>query len=133
MRSLGRDSTKTAVLRETRRSRATRPWVRTMGVLVWTLVAASTPAWAAGHGKIDLVELTNGNQITCEVVSLQRGKLTAKTDAMGTLSIEWDSVRSLVSPVLYDVELSSGRQLLGSLVAAGPQRLAVRTSTGDEQ
>ncbi|MFQ5936542.1 MAG: hypothetical protein ACE5LB_09050 [Acidiferrobacterales bacterium] len=40
--------------------------------------------------KTDKVELMNGDVITCEIKSLQRGVLRVSTDSMGTLDIEWE-------------------------------------------
>ena len=41
----------------------------------------------ADHGKIDRLEMVNGDSLTCEIISLQNGKLTVKTDGLGTLSV----------------------------------------------
>jgi putative salt-induced outer membrane protein YdiY len=86
----------------------------------------------ADHGKIDLVELSNGNQIVCEVRNLERGMLTAKTDAMGTVSIQWGKVLRVVSPAQFEVELSSGRFLFGAIASPAVNRLTVRTAVGEE-
>jgi hypothetical protein len=42
--------------------------------------------------KKDIVQLKNGDRITGEVKSLDRGELSFDTDHMGTLSIEWEAV-----------------------------------------
>lgn len=83
----------------------------------------------ADHGKIDHLELSNGDRLTCEVRGLDRGKLTAKVDGMGTVSIEWNRVVRLVSPATYQVELSSGRRLVGSIEAPSAARLSIRSAT----
>jgi len=83
----------------------------------------------ADHGKIDHLEMTNGDRLTCEVRGLDRGKLTAKVSGMGTLSIEWNRVSRLVSPATYQVELSSGRRLVGSIESPSAARLSIRTAT----
>jgi len=84
----------------------------------------------ADHGKIDHLELVNGDSLTCEVLSLDRGKLSAKVDGMGTVSIEWIHVKRLVSPASYQVELSSGRRLVGSIETATSGQLSIRTGAG---
>jgi len=86
----------------------------------------------ADHGKIDHVELVNGDSLTCEVRSLDRGKLTVKVDGMGTVNIEWVRVSRLISPATYQVELSSGRRLVGSFDSAAAARLSIRSVTGAE-
>lgn len=100
------------------------------------IVTAVCLAWAsealADHGKIDSLVLDNGNQFTCEVLGLQRGKLSAKIDGMGTVSIEWEHVRRISSPAIFEIELGSGRFLLGSLAAPTDGRLLVHMTTNDE-
>jgi hypothetical protein len=93
--------------------RASRGSVLVLAVLA--LLSRPTTA-SADHGKIDVVVLQNGDRITCEILSLTRGKLSVKTDAMSTISIKWIEVEAIASPVPYEVELASGRRLLGSLV-----------------
>jgi hypothetical protein len=58
--------------------------------------------WLAATGiasaqKTDVVELLNGDRVTCEIQKLSRGKLTVKTDGIGTISIEWDDVERVTS------------------------------------
>jgi len=98
----------------------------TAGALVVLLVPGVA---AAGHDKVDRVEKTNGDVVTCEILGLIRGQLKIKTDGMGTISIEWPKVVRLTSPAHFEVELSSGLTYYGSLstpvagqlvVSAGP-------------
>jgi putative salt-induced outer membrane protein YdiY len=79
------------------------------------VVAALAQPAEASHGKTDVVTLANGDRITCEIKGLDRAKLTVKTDAMGTFGVEWHEVRRIESPAIYEVELTSGVRLLGSL------------------
>jgi hypothetical protein len=109
--------------------RASRGSVLVLAVLA--LLSRPTTA-SADHGKIDVVVLQNGDRITCEILSLTRGKLSVKTDAMSTISIKWIEVEAIASPVPYEVELASGRRLLGSLVESTGKMLRVKT-TGDEE
>src|SRR5262245_12793538 len=97
------------------------PWPRrhlavSVRILAALLLAASLPRSAeASHGKTDVVTLVNGDRITAEIKGLDRGKLTVKTDAAGTIGIEWNKVRRVESPASYEVELTSGARLLGTL------------------
>ncbi len=50
--------------------------------------------------KTDIIELLNGDRITCEIQKLERGKLTVKTDGLGTISIEWNDVAPHHEPVV---------------------------------
>lgn len=96
------------------------------------LVALARPCLAAV--KTDIVELTNGDRITCEIQKLERGKLTVKTDGVGTISIEWDDIARVSSlTTQYDVELSSGAHYYGSLTRGDLKVLAVVTLSGQER
>ena len=68
--------------------------------------------------KMDVVELQNGDHITGEVKSLNRGILEFDTDHMGTLYIEWQHVARLKSDQVVEVELSSGKRSFGHLAPA---------------
>jgi hypothetical protein len=77
------------------------------------------PQTADAREKTDLLVLKNGNQITCAVVSLARGMLTAKTDSMGTVEIKWQDITQMTSKFLFLVQNSRGELFVGS-VEPGP-------------
>ena len=85
---------------------------------------------AAGATKTDVVELRNGDRITCEIRKLERGKLTVKTDGLGTIAIEWDDVERVSSKASYDVELESGLRLFGSLERSDADAVVVGAAPG---
>ena len=73
-------------------------------------------AIAGARQKTDTVTLVNGNEVTCEVLSLSRGVLTAKTDSLSTVSIRWEDVRRIRSSFVYEIVLSdSSAPLFGAL------------------
>ena len=76
------------------------------------LLLACGPLLAAE--KTDVVVLRNGDQITGEVKGLEQGKLTFKTDHMGTVSIEWDEIEELTSAQSFEVEVESGDKFYGT-------------------
>lgn len=81
--------------------------------------------------KTDVVIFVNGDRLTGEVKSLERGKLRFKTAATDTISIEWNDVAHLTSDQNIQVETESGSRFLGSL--AKPVRegiVVVTTGTG---
>ena len=81
-------------------------------------------AWA--QGKTDVVVLASGDRVTCEVEQLERGKLTVKTDSMGTLQIEWADVQQVTSSARFEVELETGERYIGTIApAAGADQLTV--------
>lgn len=83
---------------------------------LWLLLilVAWESAWSA---DTDVVIFDNGDRLTGELKSLQRGKLKFKTDATGTISIEWDKVAYLRSDQNVQVDTTSGKRYLGHLVA----------------
>ena len=85
---------------------------------------------AAGATKTDVVELRNGDRITCEIRKLERGKLTVKTDGLGTIAVEWDDVERVSSKASYDVELESGLRLFGSLERSDADAVLVGAAPG---
>jgi putative salt-induced outer membrane protein YdiY len=90
--------------------------------LVWpaiVLLFACGPLLAAE--KTDVVVLRNGDRITGEVKGLEQGKLSFKTDHMGTVSIEWDEIKELTSAQSFEVELETGDKFFGALGPAAEE------------
>ena len=54
------------------------------------------------------VFLKNGNFITCEIKTLEIGKLKCKTHKIGTVYVEWDGVDSLYSEKEFEIHLKNG-------------------------
>ena len=88
---------------------ATR-WIR---LLVGFGAAIGLTGTALAAPKTDVVVLVNGDRLTGEVKGLERGKLSFKTDATGTIQVEWDKVASLQSGQYLQVELTSGLRYAG--------------------
>ena len=78
-------------------------------------MAGASPLFAQ---KTDKLVLKRGDEITGEVKELNRGKLSYKTDDMGTLSVEWDKVAHLTSTNYFDVENRIGTRFFGQLAAS---------------
>ena len=76
------------------------------------LLVCSLPAWAE---KTYLVFLKNGDRVTGEIKSLNRGILEVKTDHMGTVYIEWEDIEEVISNIGQSVELIDGQRLYGPL------------------
>jgi len=111
-----------------------RPSRRTHGSLAALVLGAamlvlSSPLAAAP--KTDILIFQNGDRLTGEVKSLERGKLSFKTDATGTISIEWDKVASVQTDQYLQVELSDGRRHFGRASQAQPEgKLKLRVGSG---
>ena len=82
-------------------------------LLFAALLAGGSPPLAAE--KTDVVVLRNGDLVTGEVKGLEQGKLTFKTDHLGTVAIEWDEIRELTSAQSFEVELETGEKFFGTL------------------
>ena len=82
-------------------------------------LVASSHALAA---KTDTVYLVNGDRLTCEIKSLERGQLKVSTDSMGTVYLEWDDILHVSSPGQFVVELADGRRARGTLGRTGVDR-----------
>ncbi len=85
--------------------------MQVLALVLALLVPASSLAQ-----KTDILVLKNGDEITGEIKLLERGKLSYKTDAMSTLSIEWDEVVGLTSVHIYLFELQGGNKYFGTLL-----------------
>lgn len=88
------------------------PWALLAGLFL-LLVMWQTPALAVP--KTDVITLISGDIITCEIKEMVRGKVRAKTDHMGTVSIEWDKVAHIVSNYWFLVSLKDGSLIFGQM------------------
>jgi hypothetical protein len=96
------------------------------------LIAAKlicTPAYGYDRDKSDVVELRNGNHLTGDIVSMEYGTLSLKTDQMGTLRIEWPAVRSVSSKFAFAIEKTGGAKFYGT-ISTSPDGTAVLVTDG---
>lgn len=92
-------------------------------------MAISIPTEAAGNN--DVVTFLNGDRLTGEVKSLERGKLRFKTAATDTISIEWDDVAFLTSDQNIQIETEEGDRHLGHIATSTDEkRIVVETDAG---
>ena len=99
--------------------------MRSLRMLVLVVASLSFASSVHAADKTDIVELVNGDRITCEIKKLERGKLTVKTDGIGTIAIEWDDIQRLTSAARFDIERRSGEHAYGTLVPADPRTVDV--------
>lgn len=91
-------------------------------------------AWVHAHPKTDVITLRNADRITGEIKALAGGRLSVSTDAMGTIGLEWKDIASVDSDYRYELRLSDGQRLFGSLrPAAAPGFLSFENVRGDKQ
>ena len=101
--------------------------LRATTATLWLLLLAGPTA----AQKTDVVVMTNGDTLTCEIKELVRGRLRVSTDSMGTVQIEWQDVGQMTSSSRFEVELDSGERFVGSFQATSQAgRLSVAGDTG---
>ena len=97
----------------------------------WPLMLVFFSMPAAAADKTDVVVFDNGDRLTGELKSLERGKLRFKTDATDTISIEWDNVAYLSSNQNIQVETDAGVRYFGHLTtSAASNTIIVAQATG---
>ena len=96
-----------------------RPTTLALSVSVLIVCGWPQPAWAQ---KTDTVVMNNGDRITVEIKKLERGRLEASTDGMGTLLIEWDDIDHLSNPARFEVRTQTGERYVGALASTGTAR-----------
>jgi len=81
--------------------------------------------------KTDIIIFHNGDRLTGELKSLQRGRLNLNTDATGTIAIEWDKIARVISNQNVQVETISGARYFGHLIQTEKTgRVVVETEDG---
>lgn len=79
----------------------------------------------------DVVLFKNGDRLTGEIKSLDRGKVTFDNPATGIIKIEWDDIDRLESRQNFELALETGERLYGSL-AADSASATIRLQSLDE-
>lgn len=101
--------------------------------LLLTLLFSSLSLPASAAPKTDLIIFKNGDRLTGELKSLQRGRLNLNTDATGTIAIEWDKIARVISNQNVQVETSSGARYFGHLIQTEKTgRVVVQTEDGPQ-
>ena len=94
------------------------------------LLALLGAAELSAAPKIDTVVLENGDRLTCEIKSLERGRLTMSTDALDTVRVYAGRIQQIVSPRQFEVERADGTLHYGALVTLQPRRIRVEVAPG---
>jgi hypothetical protein len=84
---------------------------------IMIVVAAAVLLAAAtlfARAKTDIIILANGDLITGEIKFLYWGKLSLSTDAMSTLSIEWEEISQMKSQYYFEIEDVDGYKYYGT-------------------
>jgi hypothetical protein len=102
-----------------------------LGALLTFVALAWCATSALAAPKTDRIVMRNRDRITCEIQSLDRGRLVVKTDDIGTLDIEWNKVDTLRANATFEIEDLIGQHFYGRL-REGPRggTLSVETAAG---
>jgi hypothetical protein len=84
-------------------------------VLITGFIAGLAFASTAYADKTDVILFKNGDRLTGEVKTLDRGKVSFDTDATGVIKVEWDDIEQLYSNTTFEIALQDGERLYGSL------------------
>jgi hypothetical protein len=91
-------------------------------------LVTALPTWAVNTGE---VVMQNGDTITGEFKSLVRGQLSYSTDNLGTLTINWDSVATLVDTKVVVLQMTDGTIYQGVMEQPTESgKVALRTEEG---
>jgi len=72
-----------------------------------------------GREKKDVLQFTNGDRITCEIIKLEKGYLYVKLDYVdGTVAMDWAKIAKVESAQDFVVADKVGRRYTGSLQSA---------------
>jgi len=86
-------------------------------VLAGALLFSAAPARAQ---KTDVIETTGGDRFTGEIKSYNEGRLLIAARDAGDVKVKWNRIVSIRSDKIFDVEISDGTHLLGSLAPSEP-------------
>jgi hypothetical protein len=112
-----------------RRQRGFPRVVPAIAVLIATELLCA-PAHGYERDKSDIVQLSNGNYLTGDIVSMEYGTLALKTDQMGTLRIEWPAVRAVSSKFAFAIEKTGGAKFYGTITTS-PDGAALLVTDGE--
>jgi hypothetical protein len=95
----------------------TRPaaWCPARVLLASAFGAGLAFSGVASAAKSDIILFKNGDRLTGEVKTLDRGKVSFDTDATGVIKVEWDDIEQLYSNTTFEIALDDGERLYGSL------------------
>ena len=99
-------------------------------LILLAALLASVPPPAGARPKLDVITLQNGDRITGEIIELQYGQLSVKTDSIGTISVDWVEIATVASPQEFLVETHAGVRHHGHIAAAGSGSLRIVEPAG---
>lgn len=81
--------------------------------------------------QTDTITLTNGDRLTGEIKSLDRGMVQLDTDAADVIPIRWDYVAEISSTESFQITLSTGQRVFGMFAdVAAADSVGLQTEFG---
>jgi hypothetical protein len=100
------------------------------GLILGIALTGSSAALAA---HTDVVTFKNGDKLTGEVKTLNRGRLTFKNDPVGTIFIQWDEIAYLSVDQDIQVETQNGARYFGHILLGDEEfQIVVDRPSGPE-
>src|SRR5208283_4358501 len=83
--------------------------------------------------KKDVIQFTNGDRITCEIIKLEKGYLYVKLDyADGQVAMDWSKIAHIESAQTFVVADTAGKRYTGSVQSSAqgtaPEELKVQVA-----
>jgi Protein of unknown function, DUF481 len=89
------------------------PFSRCAGLALLLLVLTSI---CSARDRTDVIQFTNGDRITCEIIRLEKGYLYVRLPyAQGEIGLDWSKVARVESPQSFVVADKSGQRYTGTL------------------
>jgi hypothetical protein len=99
--------------------------------LIGGLLAVALVISTAAHGQSDVAYFKNGDRLTGEIKSLDRGRVSFDNPTTGVINLEWDDIDQLFSTTTFEVTLENGERIYGALAeTTGDGEVRVQTSAG---
>ena len=90
-------------------------WNWSLRVLLFLLALTGV---CSARPKKDVLQFTNGDRVTCEIIKLEKGYLYVKLEyADGTVAMDWSKVARVESSQSFVVTEQTGKRYTGSLQA----------------
>jgi len=96
----------------------TRPCYRTalVRVILLILLFATFNRICSARARKDIIEFSNGDRITCEIIKLEKGYLYVKVDYVdGTVAMDWSKIRRIESSQDFVLSDKFDRRYTGTL------------------
>jgi hypothetical protein len=87
------------------------------------------PRHVFSAAQTDVLILRNGDSMTGEFKSLQRGIVTFKTDAMSTISVKWPRVITAWTDKQFEIRLEDGRIFVGTMAGTDSGQVVIQTES----